>query len=491
MIVDTFQGCRILVVGDVMLDHYVRGSVQRVSPEAPALVLQVLDEDWAMGGAGNVAANIASLGGTAVLVGLAGNDPAGAILREINAGKNLRIETRLHCQPGFRTIEKTRFLAQDRHLLRADRESLSMSAETEAEIIAGIEAAAEGCTAMVISDYAKGMITPGVVNAMVHLSKQKDIPLIADPKQPDFSYYRGCSILTPNRKELATSSGIEADSEAGIAAGMEIALQQFSGPVVLTRSEQGISLFRPGLPPVHEPAPTKLVRDVSGAGDTVVAALSLSLAAGEGLPRAMSIANIAASVAVSKSGTATVSAAELASALLADAEPARREEKLGTLSLAYARRDAWRREGLTVGFTNGCFDILHPGHVKLLKAAKAQCDRLIVGLNSDSSVRRLKGPERPVQVEGSRAVVIAALNSVDMVMLFDDDTPMELIQVLRPDIIFKGADYTVETVVGSSFVHSYGGKVVLVDLEVNQSTTSLIERARMPQPQPQQSEVVH
>jgi D-beta-D-heptose 7-phosphate kinase / D-beta-D-heptose 1-phosphate adenosyltransferase len=489
MIVDNFLGCRILVVGDVMLDHYVRGSVQRVSPEAPALVLQVLDEDWAMGGAGNVAANIASLGGTAVLLGLIGKDPAGALLREMNAEKSLRIETRLYCQPGFRTIEKTRFLAQDRHLLRADRESLTISAEAEAGIIASIHEAAKDCAAIVISDYAKGMITPRVVHAMVEAAKQMGIPVIADPKQPNFSYYRGCTVLTPNRKELAVASGIEADSEEGITAGMEIALDQFCGPIVLTRSEQGISLFQPGALPVHEPASTHLVRDVSGAGDTVVAALSLSLAAGETLPKAMTIANIAASVAVAKSGTATVTAEELAGALLVDAEPARREEKLGTLSLAYARREAWRREGLTVGFTNGCFDILHPGHVKLLKAAKAQCDRLIVGLNTDTSVRRLKGPERPVQVEGSRAVVIAALNSVDMVMLFDDDTPMELIQVLRPDVIFKGADYTVDTVVGSSFVHGYGGRVVLVDLEVDQSTSNLIARARMPQPL--QSEVVH
>jgi D-beta-D-heptose 7-phosphate kinase / D-beta-D-heptose 1-phosphate adenosyltransferase len=203
----------------------------------------------------------------------------------------------------------------------------------------------------------------------------------------------------------------------------------------------------------------------------------------------MTVANIAASVAVSKSGTATVSAEELAGALLIDAQPAGREEKLGTLSLAYARREAWRREGLTVGFTNGCFDIIHPGHVKLLRAAKAHCDRLIVGLNTDSSIRRLKGPERPVQVEGSRAVVIAAIDSVDLVMLFDDDTPMELIQVLRPDMIFKGADYTVDTVVGGSLVQSYGGQVVLVDLEEDQSTTNLIARARAKTPQ--QSEVVH
>lgn len=489
MIVDKFLGCRILVIGDVMLDHYVRGSVQRVSPEAPALVLQVLEEDWAMGGAGNVAANIAALGGRAVLIGLVGDDPAGAILRDMHSAGNLEIETSFYRQPGFPTIQKTRFLAQDRHLLRADRESRAMSAEAEAGVIARMREAAQNCAAMVISDYAKGLITPGVVQAAVQIAREMGIPLIADPKQPNFSYYRGCTLLTPNRKELALASGIEADSDQGIAAGMEVALAQFGGPIVLTRSEQGISLFQSGTTPIHEPARTQFVRDVSGAGDTVAAALSLSLAVGETLPKAMTVANIAASVAVSKSGTATVTAEELAGALLIDAQPARREQKLGTLSLAYARREAWRREGLTVGFTNGCFDILHPGHVKLLRAAKAHCDRLIVGLNTDSSIRRLKGPERPVQVEGSRAVVIAAIDSVDLVMLFEDDTPMELIQVLRPDMIFKGADYTVETVIGGSFVQSYGGRVVLVDLEEDQSTTNLIARVRSKTPP--QSEVVH
>jgi D-beta-D-heptose 7-phosphate kinase/D-beta-D-heptose 1-phosphate adenosyltransferase len=475
MIVDKFHGCRILVVGDVMLDHYVRGAVHRVSPEAPALVLQVVDEEWVMGGAGNVASNIASLGGSPVLVGLIGADHAGRILRRLNEEGGSRVENRLYCHPGFQTIQKTRFLAQDRHLLRADRETALISVEAEAGMIENIRASAENCAAMVISDYAKGAVTPAVVATMVEIAERKNIPLIADPKRSDFSYYRGCSVLTPNRKELATMSGIEADSESGIAAGIEIALKQFGGAVVLTRSEQGISLFRLGEEPVHDPARTSFVRDVSGAGDTVVAALSLSLAAGAKLPQAAIVANVA------RSGTAAVTASDLAGALLADTQRAKREDKLGTLAMADARRDQWGQEGLTVGFTNGCFDIVHPGHVKLLQAAKAQCDRLIVGLNTDASIRRLKGPERPLQVEAARAAVIAALGSVDMVMLFDEDTPMELIRTLRPDVIFKGADYSVDQVVGGDFVRSYGGRVLLVELEPNQSTTSLISRARTSQ----------
>lgn len=491
MNIDRFRDCRILVVGDIMLDHYVRGTVSRVSPEAPALVLQVQDEDWAMGGAGNVAANVASLGGTAVLLGLVGDDLAGTILREIGATRSDRFVSKLYCQPGFRTIQKTRFLAQDRHLLRADRECPAMTAETEAGIIEGLGDAASGCDAIIVSDYAKGMITPNIVRALTDVAGRMGIPIIADPKRPNFSFYRGCTVLTPNRKELATASGIEADSEEGIAAGMAIALEQFGGPIILTRSEQGISLYQTDAPPVHEPARTQFARDVSGAGDTVAAVLALALAAGEDLQGAMTVANIAAAVAVSKTGTATVTPDELAGALLIDVFPPKKMDKLSTLSLAYASREAWRREGLVVGFTNGCFDLLHPGHVKLLKAAKAQCDKLIVALNTDASVQRLKGPERPVQVEDARVIVMSALDSVDMVMLFDDDTPMELISVLRPDIIFKGGDYTVETVVGSSFVLGYGGRVVLVDLELDQSTSRLIQRARIPQPPPLQSEAVH
>jgi D-beta-D-heptose 7-phosphate kinase/D-beta-D-heptose 1-phosphate adenosyltransferase len=488
MIVDDFFNCRILVVGDIMLDHYVRGSVQRVSPEAPALVLQVQDESWALGGAANVAANITSLGGIAVLVGLVGDDVAGRMLRGMISQEKNGIDLRLCCQPGFHTIQKTRFLAQDRHLLRADRESLVMSSQAEEGIIADIREAAPDCAVIVLSDYAKGVVTRNVVNAVVDVARQHAIPVVADPKQADFSFYRGCSVLTPNRKELALASGNEADSEEGIAEGIARTLPQFGAPILLTRSEQGMSLFQPGEPPIHHLARTHHVRDVSGAGDTVVAAFSLALAAGESMGSAMSVANCAASVAVAKSGTATVSAQELAAALVADAQPWKQYEKLGTMPLAYTCRESWRHEGLRVGFTNGCFDLLHPGHVKLLKAAKSQCDRLIVGLNADASIRRLKGPERPVQTEGARAIVIAALDCVDMVVLFDEDTPMELIQVLRPDLLFKGSDYTVDAVVGGTFVRSYGGRVVLVDLEANHSTTNIIARTRMGLPH---GEAVH
>jgi D-beta-D-heptose 7-phosphate kinase/D-beta-D-heptose 1-phosphate adenosyltransferase len=491
MNIDRFGACRVLVVGDVMLDHYVRGTVSRISPEAPVLVLQVQDQNSAIGGAGNVAANVASLGGTAVLVGLVGDDPAGITLQAMGTAGIGTIEKRLYCQPGYRTIEKTRFLAHETHLLRADCEGSSVDPHAEAHIIDHIEECAEGCHAIIVSDYAKGMITATMIRALVDIAGRRGIPIVADPKRPDFSFYRGCAVLTPNRRELAAASGMEADSDEGIAAGMAIAMEQFRGTIVLTRSEHGISLFRRGMLPVHEPARTRLALDVSGAGDTVIAALTLALAAGEDLETAMTIGNAAAAIAVSKTGTATVTPTELAAEMLLDSFPSPQLEKLSTLSVACAQREAWRRQKLTVGFTNGCFDLLHPGHVKLLKAAKAQCDRLVVALNTDASVRRLKGSERPLQMESARAIVISALDAVDAILLFDDDTPMELIAALRPDVIFKGGDYTPETVVGGSLVESYGGRVVLVDFETNQSTTGLIERARNHQPSIGYSEAVH
>lgn len=491
MNIDRFGACRVLVVGDVMLDHYVRGTVSRISPEAPVLVLHVQDQNSAIGGAGNVAANIASLGGTAVPVGLVGDDPAGLTLQAMGTEGIGTIEKRLYCQPGFRTIEKTRFLAHETHLLRADCEGSAIDPHAETHIVSHIEECAEGCSAIIVSDYAKGMITTTMMRALVDIARRKEIPIVADPKRPDFSFYRGCAVLTPNRRELAAASGIEADTDEGIAAGMAIAMEQFRGTVVLTRSEQGISLFRRGLPAIHEPARTRLALDVSGAGDTVIAALTLALSSGEDMKTAMTVANAAAAVAVSKTGTATVTPAELAGEMLLDSLPLLQMDKLSTLSVACAQREAWRRQKLVVGFTNGCFDLLHPGHVKLLKEAKSQCDRLIVALNTDASVRRLKGPERPLQMEGARAIVISALDAVDAILLFDEDTPMELIASLRPDVIFKGGDYTLDTVVGGSLVQGYGGRVVLVDFAADQSTTGLIERARTRQPTIGYSEVVH
>jgi len=476
MIVDDFQGKRIVVVGDVMLDHFVRGGVGRVSPEAPTLVLNVREDSWAVGGAGNVARNVVSLGGTALLVGLVGEDFAARRIEELFA-EEAGLESRLVTHPAWPTIEKTRFIAGDTHLLRADRESRTVPDAVEPRIVAALEAAAAEADAIVISDYAKGIVTPSLVAAAAGIAARAGIPVVADPKRPDFAAYRGCTVLTPNRKELAAATGLPADSTAEIHAAMPEALRQFGGPIVLTRSEQGISLFEPGRAPLHDPARNRELRDVSGAGDTVAATLALALAGGAALADATRAANAAAGLVVGKSGTATVSAGELIAAMLHTEAPTL-ESKLAPLAAAQAMRTHWQRQGLRVGFTIGCFDIVHRGHVSLLREARARVDKLIVALNTDASVARLKGPERPIQAEAARAEVIAAMEAVDMVMLFDEDTPLRLIEALKPDVLLKGSDYTVQTDVGHEIVLGYGGAVELVDLVEGYSTTRIVERSR-------------
>ncbi|GAD55986.1 D-glycero-beta-D-manno-heptose 1-phosphate adenylyltransferase [Limimaricola cinnabarinus] len=478
MIVDQFQDKRILVIGDVMLDHFVRGSVGRVSPEAPALVLHVSNDHWAVGGAGNVAQNIAGLGGVACLVGLVGEDDAARRIEALFAD-DPRLESHLVADPNWPTIEKTRFIAGDNHLLRADRESKRIPETVEARLIEAIERiAAAGCDAMVISDYAKGLVTPGLIAAVIEVAQRIGVPVIADPKRPNFADYRGCRVLTPNRKELAAATGLPADDDAEIAAAVPVAMSQFGGPIVLTRSEQGISLFDSDGSEMHDPARNRELRDVSGAGDTVAATLALALAGGAALADATRAANAAAGVVVGKSGTSVVTAPELISAMLRNTNETVLESKVAPLNTARNIREDWRQQGLRVGFTNGCFDIVHRGHVTLLAQARARCDRLVVALNTDASVSRLKGPERPIQSEAARAEVIAALGAVDMVLLFDEDTPLAIIDALRPDVLFKGSDYTVDTVVGHELVQGYGGEVELIDLVDGYSTTRIVAKSR-------------
>lgn len=477
MIVDGFQNKRILVVGDVMLDHFVRGTVERVSPEAPALILHVQSDYWAVGGAGNVATNVAALGGVACLVGLVGEDDAAHRI-DVLFDRDARLENHLLSHPQWPTIEKTRFIAGDSHLLRADRESLAVPAEVEALIVAQIGDVASSCDAIIISDYAKGIVTPLLIAAAVRAGEAMGIPVIADPKRANFADYRGCTVLTPNRKELSAATGFSTNCDEEVEAAVPTAMMQFGGPIVLTRSEQGLSVFQTGGQHIHDPAQNRELRDVSGAGDTVAAVLALALAAGAELTAAALAANVAAGIVVGKSGTAWVTAAELMAAMLHKADSAVLHHKLAPLPTAVAVREDWARHGLVVGFTNGCFDIIHCGHINLLRKARERCDRLIVALNTDASVQRLKGPMRPMQPESARAEVIAALEAVDMVLLFDEDTPLALIEALKPDLLLKGSDYTVETIVGRDTVEAHGGRVEFVELVEGYSTTRIIERSR-------------
>ena len=478
MLIDDITGRRVLVVGDVMLDHFVRGDVERVSPEAPVLVVNVIEERSMLGGAANVAANIAALGGRAVLVGVIGEDSGAVVLTDLVAAMPGVTDALVRVR-GHPTTQKTRYLGGDRHLLRADRERIGLDLAAERQVIAEALARLPDCEVVVISDYAKGVACAAVVQAVIEAANAAGVPVAIDPKRADLNVYRGARLLTPNRKEMRLATGEPCEDEASCDRAGEAVCAATGCAVLLTRSEHGVCLYQPGEPVWRDAARAQVVRDVSGAGDTVIAAAALALAAGAGLRDAAHVANTAAAVAVGKSGTSCVTPEELNHALLHGPDEAMAAGKLATLTSAAHVTEGWRQTGLRVGFTNGCFDLLHPGHVALLAAARALCDRLVVGLNTDDSISRLKGPERPIQSELARAEVIGALRSVDLVVLFGEDTPLALIRALRPDVLVKGADYTVETVVGSDLVLGWGGRVELVRLVPDQSSTRLIARSRL------------
>jgi D-beta-D-heptose 7-phosphate kinase / D-beta-D-heptose 1-phosphate adenosyltransferase len=335
--------------------------------------------------------------------------------------------------------------------------------------------------AVVISDYAKGALTPRVIRAVIDGARKLGTQVVVDPKALDYSVYTGATVITPNRKELAEVTRRPVGTEDEIAtAASELARLVAAQAVLATLSEEGMLLYAKGAPPVHVPAYPVRIRDVSGAGDTVVAALAALLAVGADLESAVRAANAAASVVVGKSGTATVSAMELRARILPSAALAAEEKIAFDWAVADERVRAWRSQGLRVGFTNGCFDILHPGHVTVLTKARAECDRLVVGLNGDDSVRRLKGEGRPVQDAHARANVLAALEAVDLVVIFDEDTPLTLIRRLQPTVLVKGGDYRKEEVVGREVVEAAGGQVILVDLLPGHSTTGIVRRSAGP-----------
>ncbi len=470
---------RVLVVGDVMVDHYVSGRVSRVSDEAPVPIIHVGEERWTAGGAANVAANISALGGKAVLAGIVGSDPASATLTGILASLSGTVETHLIAETGRPTTIKTRYMGGQHQIVRVDREQPApISKATEDRLIAAVNMLASDCDAVMISDYAKGVLTDSVLRAAIEAGRKAGVPVVVDPKRADWSAYRGAAIITPNRKELSLATHAPCGPDAECAAAAALAMETTGAAILLTRSEHGMSLFRKDGPPLHLAAKAREVFDVSGAGDTVAAAVALGLASALSAETAMQIANVAAGIVVAKRGTATATPAEL----LAEIGAGNRGfgGAPGALSLAEAKklREAWGREGLTVGFTNGCFDILHAGHVALLRGAAAACDRLIVALNTDVSVRALKGEARPVQAEGVRAAVMAAVKGVDAVVLFGEATPLEVIGVLQPDVLVKGADYAEDQIVGADVVRAHGGRIVRVTLVDGQSTTKVIEKSR-------------
>jgi len=471
----------VLCVGDLMLDEFVYGDVSRISPEAPAPVIAVQRSEINVGGAGNVARNIAALGAKCIFVGLVGSDAAGETLKSELAKEKL-IEPILVTDPARPTTRKVRFVSEhfSTHMLRADWELSAPASEvTERKLIDAVVAALPRADIVLLSDYAKGVLTARVIRNVIDAARKLGKRVIVDPKSANLAIYRGATLLTPNRKEFAEATRRRIQSDADIAdASIEALRTADAEAILVTQSEDGMTLAHRDGALIHVPAQPAKVRDVSGAGDTVAAVLAVTLASGTDWETSLRCAAAGASVAVSKPGTATVSLAELRRRILPHASLAAEEKIASSAPDLKTHVEEWRKQGLRVGFTNGCFDILHPGHVRVITQARAACDRLIVGLNSDSSVRRLKGPERPVQDERARAEVLAALEAVDLVVLFEQDTPLELITQIRPSVLVKGGDYTREQVVGHEIVTANGGEIVIVDILPGHSTTSLVNRAR-------------
>jgi D-beta-D-heptose 7-phosphate kinase/D-beta-D-heptose 1-phosphate adenosyltransferase len=465
----------VLCVGDLMLDEFVYGDVSRISPEAATPVLAVRWQQTEIGGAGNVARNVASLGGRCLFVGVVGDDDAGRQLKAAFAAEP-RIEAALVADAARPTTRKVRFVSEHHstHLLRADWERAAPVSETVAEtLLSQVRAWLPQAGAVILSDYAKGALTPHVVRSVIDAARALGKPVVVDPKGLDFAIYRGATLTTPNRKELAEATRRPARSDAEVAAAAAVLadIAECDG-VLVTRSEDGVTLYRRGgADPVHIPAYPVRVRDVSGPGDTVAAAASLLLAMGADMELAARAANAAAAVVVGKRGTATCSADELRARILPHAVLAAETKVFYDAEAAADHVDEWRRAGLRVGFTNGCFDLLHPGHIKLLTEARAACDRSVTGL---------KGPNRPIQRQQARAEVLAALEAVDLVVIFDQPTPLELIRRVRPKVLVKGADYRLDQVVGRELVEADGGSVLLVELAAGQSTSGLVAESRKP-----------
>ena len=470
----------VLILGDVMLDTWVYGHIERISPEAPVPVLRADRRHEMLGGAGNVARNIAALGGRALLVGVIGNDDSGARLRQLAGGQSSSpgtIELRVVVSPQLPTIHKTRYVAAGQQVLRLDEEVVApVEDDTAAQLLRHFERALPEAEAVILSDYAKGVLTDHVLERAIAAANAARKRLIADPKSRDLSRYRGVAVLTPNRLETLTATGIDCSSDAKAEEAGRVALATTnSDAILITRGADGVSVIPRAGGATHIAARARSVFDVSGAGDTLVATLALSLASGKSLADAARLANCAAGIVVEKVGTATISPRELSEALHEPRHGSDRA-KIQPLEGVMEHIARWRAGGVRIGFTNGCFDLLHPGHVTLLAKARAACDRLIVGLNSDGSVKRLKGANRPIQNEVARTTVMASLGSVDLVVLFEEDTPIRLIEAIRPDLLVKGSDYAEEDVVGASFVRSYGGKILLVPIEPGHSTSGMVSR---------------
>ena len=461
---------RVLVIGDIMLDQYIWGDVNRISPEAPVPVLRITRRSTALGGAGNVAANLAGLGVQVSLLGLRGSDLHGQTLSSLLQRKMIQDYSLV--REDLPTITKTRIMGQNQQLLRLDEEQ-PPPVNLEIALEARFQEAVQAGSLVILSDYDKGVLRPHFCSRVIETCRGMNLPLLVDPKGQDWSRYRGAHCLTPNTRELQQAARITAtDSTALIKAAQDMCAELDLEHILLTRGSQGMVLIPGKGDPMSIPTQSKEVFDVSGAGDTVIGCLAACIGAGMDWPHAARTANSAAGIVVSKLGTQPIDREELEQAL---SHYPMHNPKICTWQSAGNTIASWQNQNQKVVFTNGCFDLLHPGHIKLLQEAARHGNRLVVGLNSDASVTRLKGPSRPILSEHDRATLLSALECVDLVVIFDQDTPLELISTLRPDILVKGGDYQLDQVVGREMVESYGGSVVLVDVVQGLSTTNMVQ----------------
>ena len=474
-----FAALRILVIGDVMLDRSVWGEVDRISPEAPVPVLRSVRTTNAPGGAANVAMNLVGLGVRVAQAGFWGNDAEMRELRALLGAGGVDISGMV--VSGHSTISKTRIVSRNQQLLRLDVESADPHPAAEhQELLERSLALVDTTDAVILSDYSKGALSPQLCQAVITQARERCIPVLVDPKDRDFAKYAGATTICPNLQELGLATGINRRNLAELlAAAQELVSQLGVDYMTVTMSEKGIRiLYADSF--VHFPTRAREVFDVTGAGDTVVATLAAALAGGLDAEAAVTLANIAAGIVVGKTGTAPISRNELVAEFTASTQM-KGPDKILDLDHLLVRLAEWRANGNRIVFTNGCFDILHVGHITLLEQCRDFGDKVVIGLNSDASVQRLKGPTRPVVGERERARVLAALGSTDAVIIFDEPTPLELIEALRPDVLVKGGDYSASNIVGAEEVITWGGRVEIVPTVNGASTTNTIRKmARTP-----------
>ncbi|HVW70109.1 MAG TPA: D-glycero-beta-D-manno-heptose 1-phosphate adenylyltransferase [Steroidobacteraceae bacterium] len=472
-VLERYKGLHVWVVGDLMLDEYVRGAVERISPEAPVPVVRVRDTEHRLGGAANVARQVAALEAEVSLAGVIGDDATGDDFLRLCAAS--RIDTRSIVRlPGRRTTRKLRVLGHSQQLLRLDWEDVKPTTSQDTAQMISKLAAGRRPDAIILSDYAKGVLTPETIAGVIALRGEG--PVVVDPKHKDFTRYRGATTITPNLRELEAASGQSLDPDdtrAIAAAARPLAQAAALEAMVVTLGDRGMLVVPSQGPDTAVPAIQRAVYDVTGAGDTAISVLTLSLAARASMLEAAQLANAAAGVSVGQIGAVAVD-----SASIHDALTARPDGKILSRDDLAARAATWRMAGKRIVFTNGCYDLLHAGHLSLLHQAAKLGDVLVLAINSDASVRRLKGPERPLVPQDDRAAVLAALGCVDAVTIFDEDTPLETIREVRPHVLVKGGDYRLDQVVGREFMEATGGRVALVPLLPEKSTTALVERIR-------------